>query len=69
MLYFEKLKILRKKLRKTQIEMAAIVGVDQSTVSAYERGVGYPCPKARKKYLELALKVKMKLTLEELIRE
>lgn len=67
--WHEKLIMIRKRLGLTQIGMAAKLGVKQSSVSQYEAGAAYPCPKARKKYLSMAIQAKVFLKLEELIRD
>lgn len=50
----ERIKMLRKKLGLGQVEFAKQIGVDQSTVSKYERGVLEPPPEPNIKLAELA---------------
>jgi transcriptional regulator with XRE-family HTH domain len=67
--WYEKIKLIRKKLGLTQIALADALGVKQCSISQYEKGGAYPCAKSRKKLLELAKQAKVFLKLEELLRE
>lgn len=67
--WYEKIKLIRKKLNLTQIGLAEALGIKQSTVSQYEKGNSYPEGNNRKKILELAKQAKVFLKLEELLRD
>jgi len=47
---------LRRHLRLTQPAFAAVVGVDSSTISRWERGISYPQPIYCKRLEELSEK-------------
>lgn len=67
--WYEKLILIRKRLGLTQIDMSKKLSVTQPTISQYESGISFPCGKARKKYLSMAIQAKVFLKLEELLRE
>lgn len=63
----DKIKLLRKKMGLNQYEFADLLNTNQPTICRCEKGKSRPNYKLSKKIIELAKKVKVGLTMDELM--
>lgn len=67
--FAQKIKQVRVRLDMTQTNFGKEIGVCQNTVSQYEKGGKIPSPKVIKKIVILAKKVKIKITLNDIVSD